>query len=152
MRIQQERRTNPYPWTWEVPLLVFFMVVLVHVLALQPARVIANFLAGAGWQLPAQENLFTSVPGLLGGDAGTGLDGPGPFASSSALWTWVGLTQLVLLIVVVFALVWAARRWGPGRVQGMATAAEAEQLLGVSRLRRNAGVIRPDLYGKKGQS
>jgi uncharacterized integral membrane protein len=70
MRIQQERRTNPYPWTWEVPLLGLFMVVLVHVLALQPARAIANFLAGAGWQMPAQENLFTSVPGLLGGDAG----------------------------------------------------------------------------------
>jgi len=152
MRIQQERRTNPYPWTWEVPILVFLMVVLVHVIALQPARAIANLLTGAGWQLPAQENLFTSAPGLLGGDAGAGLDGPGPYASSSALWTWVALTQLALLVAVVFTVVWAVKRWGRGRVQGMATAAEAEQLLGVSRLRRNAAVVRPDLYGHKGQS
>ncbi|MBD8605380.1 hypothetical protein IFT73_00820 [Aeromicrobium sp. CFBP 8757] len=152
MRIQQERRTNPYPWTWEVPLLGFFIVVLVHVLALQPARAIANLLAGAGWQMPSRENLFSSVPGLLGGDAGAGLAGSGPYASSSALWTWVALAQLILLVVVIFTLVWAARRWGPGRVQGMATAAEAEQLLGVSRLRRNAAVVRPDLYGKRGQS
>jgi len=152
MRIQQERRTNPYPWTWEVPLVVFFMVVLVHVIALQPARAIANFLAGAGWQMPARGNLVTSVPGLLGGDASSGLNGSGPYASPSALWTWVGLTQLAVLAAVVFMVVWAARKWGPGRVQGMASAAEAEQLLGVSRLRRNAAVVRPDLYGQKGQS
>lgn len=151
MRIQQERRANPYPWTWEVPLLVSVMVILIHMLALQPARAIANFLAGAGWQVPARENLFTSAPRLLEGDAGAGLDGSGPYASSSALWTWVGLTQLALLVAVVFTLLWATRRWGPGRVQGMATAAEAEQLLGVSRLRRNAAIIRPDLYGTKGQ-
>jgi hypothetical protein len=64
----------------------------------------------------------------------------------------VGLTELTVLVAVVVTVVWAARRWGPGRVQGMATAAEAEQLLGVSRLRRNAAVVRPDLYGQKGQS
>ena len=33
-------------------------------------------------------------------------------------------------------------------VNGMATAAEAEKLLGVTRLRKVAGILRPDLYGK----
>ena len=43
---------------------------------------------------------------------------------------------------------WAYQRWGPGRMRGMATAAEAEKLLGVTRLRKVAGILRPDLYGK----
>jgi hypothetical protein len=30
----------------------------------------------------------------------------------------------------------------------MATAAEAEKILGVTRLRKVAGIVRPDLYGK----
>jgi len=41
---------------------------------------------------------------------------------------------------------WAARRWGPGRMKGMASPGEAEQVLGLTRLRRNAPLIRPDLY------
>ena len=43
---------------------------------------------------------------------------------------------------------WAYQRWGPGRMRGMATAAEAEKLLGVTRLRKVGGIVRPDLYGK----
>jgi hypothetical protein len=33
-------------------------------------------------------------------------------------------------------------------MRGMATAAEAEKILGVTRLRKVAGIVRPDLYGK----
>ncbi len=33
-------------------------------------------------------------------------------------------------------------------MRGMATAAEAEKLLGATRLRKVAGLIRPDLYSK----
>ena len=33
-------------------------------------------------------------------------------------------------------------------MRGMATAAEAEKLLGVTRLRKVADIVRPDLYGK----
>ena len=54
--------------------------------------------------------------------------------------------QLVLLLAAtIAATVWGLRRWGPGRMHGMASAAEAEQLLGISRLRRVAPIIRPDL-------
>ena len=55
------------------------------------------------------------------------------------------------LLLVVAAVGWAVKfgldRWGPARLRGMATAAEAEVLLGRTRLRRHAKVIRPDLYG-----
>jgi len=40
----------------------------------------------------------------------------------------------------------ALDRWGPGRTHGMASKAEAEQLLGRTRLRRAAEVVRPDLH------
>jgi hypothetical protein len=33
-------------------------------------------------------------------------------------------------------------------MNGMATSAEAERLLGVTRLRKNRAIIRPDLYRK----
>jgi len=151
MNIQQERRTNPYPWTWEIPTAVALMVVLVMTLALHAARAIANVLAGAGWRFPAREELFTSLPGLLGGDAGAGLVGPsGRYVSSGALWVWIVLTEVVVLVIVALVVRWGLAQWGPGRVQGMATAAESEQLLGISRLRRNAAIIRPDLHSKKG--
>ena len=53
---------------------------------------------------------------------------------------------------MVVALGWLAifvlQRWGPGRMRGMATSAEAERMLGVTRLRKVAGIVRPDLHGK----
>lgn len=151
MNLQQDRRANPYPWTWEIPTAVALMVVLVMTLAVHAARAIANAVAGAGWQLTVREELFTSLPGLLGGDAGAGLFGPSSrYASAGALWVWIVLTEVVVLVVVVLVLRWGLAQWGPGRVQGMATATESEQLLGISRLRRNAAIIRPDLHSKKG--
>ena len=57
---------------------------------------------------------------------------------------------------VVNEIVWAAiagtRQWGPARVRGMATRAEADTLLGVGRLRKVAPVVRPDLHGKAPRS
>ncbi len=39
-------------------------------------------------------------------------------------------------------------RWGPHRIHGMASKAEAQHLLGRRRLHRVRAIIRPDLYGK----
>lgn len=149
--MQQARRTNPYPWTWEIPALIVGAVLLLMGIALHLARAIANLFAGAGWQLTPRPALFSSVPGLIGGDAGAGLiDAQIGYASSGALWFWIAATELVVLVIVVLVLRWGLAQWGPGRIQGMASPREAEQLLGRSRLRRNAPVIRPDLYAKKG--
>jgi len=63
------------------------------------------------------------------------------------MWVCVGTVELGLLIGCAVALEKGLDRWGPGRLQGMATRAEAELLLGRTRLRKHAKVIRPDLYG-----
>ena len=64
------------------------------------------------------------------------------------MWTGLALTEIALLTATIWVGVYAYQRWGPGRMRGMATSAEAEKLLGVTRLRKVAGIVRPDLYGK----
>ena len=46
---QQARRRDPYPWTWELPLSVVLLVLLVAGLAAHLGRAVANRAAGAGW-------------------------------------------------------------------------------------------------------
>lgn len=146
--MQQSRRTTPYPYTWEIPLSATLTVALVLVVAAQAARSIALALAGAGWVWTSQAQLFTSLPGILAGDSRAGL-GAGPAASPALLLTCLVLVELLVLAVLVWAVVAGMRRWGPARVRGLATRAEAEALLGITRLRSVAAVVRPDLHGKE---
>ncbi|MCA0253592.1 MAG: conjugal transfer protein [Actinobacteria bacterium] len=148
--MQTERRTNPYPWTWEPAAAIAVGVALAAVIGVQVGRAAANWTAGAGWLWP--RNPMVGLTGILGGDAAAGLDIAGPGADPGVLYAWIGGTELIFLTVLAAAGLWAARRWGPGRLKGMATAAEAEQTLGVSRLRRVRKVVRPDLYGSTGHA
>ena len=66
--------------------------------------------------------------------------------SSSALMGWIVVVQLVTITLGIAATGWLLRRWGPHRMKGMASPAEAERLLGLRRLRKVATVVRPDLY------
>ena len=61
------------------------------------------------------------------------------------------LVEVAAIVLTGWAVVAGMRQWGPARVSGMATRAEAETLLGVARLRRVAPVIRPDLNDKRGR-
>lgn len=158
--MQRERRRNPYPWTWEIPVAVALATLFVIVIGIQLGRSVANLLAGAGWTWPdANAGAFpspigtafwTSLPGVLGGHADAGLPSPTPdgLAGRGLVWVSLALTEVALLTATVWLGAWAYQRWGPGRMRGMATAAEAEKLLGVTRLRKVAGIVRPDLYGK----
>jgi hypothetical protein len=147
---QQVRRRDPYRWTWELPVGLLVAFVLVAPLAAHLGRAVANRLAGARWVFPPRVDLFTSLPGLLAGDAAAGLhEHGGPLAGSTALLAWLAVTELLLLAAVLAGLKVGLDRWGPGRMRGMASRQEAEQLLGRSRLRRNAPIIRPDLYRKR---
>jgi hypothetical protein len=148
--MQRSRRNDPYPFTWEIPAAIIASVLLVLALGIHVGRAAANLLAGAGWGWPAQAELFRSLPGILRGDGGAGL--PGSLhggAGQSALWTSIGACELLLLILLGWALKIGLDRWGPQRVQGMATRAQAEQMLGRTRLRKASAVVRPDLYGKE---
>jgi len=145
--MQRSRRTNPYPFTWEIPVFLFTAVLFLLLMGLQTGRSIANLIAGSGWVFVERPQLITSLGGVLTGEADAGLEGLISPATSSLLWTCIAVVELLVLIGCVVGLKWGLARWGPGRLHGMATRTEAETLLGQTRLRKHAKVIRPDLYG-----
>ncbi len=146
---QRERRTDPYPLTWEIPLTIFAASLLALVLGVHLGRGLANLAAGAVWAWPAPTLLFPSAIGVLHGDAGAGLDHVAPLASPDALLMWVCAVELVVMAACV-ALTWVCvNRWGPNRTLGVASADEARRLLGRQRLYAARKVIRPDLYVRK---
>jgi hypothetical protein len=137
---QRSRRHDPYPWTCEVPMGVILVILLVLVCGVHLGRAIADVLGGAGWSFPRLVDLFSSLPGILRG---------GHFPSPMTFWVCVLTTELLLIAVCVFVLKQVLDYWGPARMKGMASSVEAERLLGITRLRKNRAVIRPDLYGKR---
>jgi hypothetical protein len=145
--LQTDRRRDPYPFTWEIPVGILTGWLLLASLGVHAARAIANWTAGAGWTWPEGKNLFTSLPKVLAGDPTAGLTLQHPAAGTAALYGWIVTLQLLLLAATIAATVWGLRRWGTGRMHGMASAQEAERILGISRLRRVAPIIRPDLTG-----
>jgi hypothetical protein len=146
---QRSRRHDPYPWTWEIPLVTVLAILVLISFGAHLGRAIANLVAGSDWRFPNRVDLFSSLPGVLSGDAAAGLiDLDGPVASSSSLLTCVAATELILLTVTLLLLKLGLDRWGPGRMRGVASAGEAERLLGLTRLRRNRRTVRPDLYRK----
>jgi hypothetical protein len=70
---QQSRRHDPYPWTWEIPVGIALVILLVLVCGVHLGRGIANVLTGAGWAFPGRVDLFRSLPDVLRGDAGRAL-------------------------------------------------------------------------------
>jgi hypothetical protein len=146
---QRSRRHDPYPWTWEIPLVTVLAGLVLITFGAHLGRAIANVVAGCDWRFPNRVDLFSSLPGVLSGDAAAGLiDLDGPVASPSIVLWCVAATELILLAVTVLLLKWCLDRWGPGHMRGVATAGEAERLLGVTRLKRSRRIVRPDLYGK----
>lgn len=158
--MQRERRRDPFPWTWEPWALVGIAVLLAMVVGIQVGRGLANLVAGAGWTWPATDAgsgfssplgtaFWSSLPAVVTGDAGAGLAAPVPdVAGAGLLWTSIAVTELAVLAAVGWAIAYGYQRWGPGRMRGMASPAEAEKTLGVTRLRKVAPIVRPDLYGK----
>ena len=145
--MQRSRRTTPYPFTWEIPVGIVLAVLLALVLGLQAGRSLANLVAGNGWVFVDRMALFTTLGSLLSGQADAGLPAVAHPAPAELLWTCIGIVELLVVVVIGWAVKSGLDRWGPARLRGMATAAEAELLLGRTRLHRHAKVIRPDLYG-----
>ena len=135
--MQHERRTNPLPFMWELPVAALVAVVMVLVAGVQLGRSAAGWASGHGWHLPGPDRW---IPTLLGGDTTSAT----PAAPDTVLAWTIGIEAA--LIVGMIGLAWVAtRRWGPRRLRGMASPGEVEQILGRTRLRKVAGVIRPDL-------
>jgi hypothetical protein len=84
---QQSRRHDPYPWTWEIPLGIVLVILMVLVCGAHLGRGIANVLAEAGWAFPRRVELFRSLPAVLAGDGAAGLDGLNGSVSSPCAGT-----------------------------------------------------------------
>lgn len=145
--MQRSRRATPYPFTWEIPVGIVLAVLLALVLGVQAGRSLANLVAGNGWVFVDRMALFTTLGPLLSGQADAGLPTVARPALAALLWSCIGLVELLVVAAIGWAVKFGLDRWGPARLRGMATAAEAEALLGRTRLRRHAKLIRPDLYG-----
>jgi hypothetical protein len=100
---QQSRRHDPYPWTWEFPVGIALVILLVLACGVHLGRATANVLRGAGWRFPPLVDLFSSLPAVLRGDAGAGLTGfSGQSPSRTILWVCVVAIELMLLAALWF--------------------------------------------------
>lgn len=147
--MQHDRRTNPYPFTWEIPAAVALVALIVLVLAVHGGAAAANLLTGNGPHWPARSQWFASLAGILHGDSTTGLGLTRP-APAPLLWACITAAELAAITALTFGGLLLRRYAGPGRIKGMASRAEAANLLGPRRLHRVAPVVRPDLYGRRG--
>jgi hypothetical protein len=108
LTMQHARRANPYPWTWEIPAATLTAVLTGLLLGLHLARGLANLAVGGGWQLTPRAQLFTAVPGLLGGDARAGLPaGAAVTATGGQLMVSIVGTEVVLVVGAVAGWRWA---------------------------------------------
>lgn len=145
--LQTNRLRDPYPLTWEIPVGVTATTLLLAVLGVQVGRSIAHWTAGGGWVWPRGRTLFTSLAAILNGHAAAGLDrAPVPSADAATVMGWIVAVEAVLATVAVTVALLLVRRWGPGRMRGMATPQQARSTLGPGRLRRVRTIVRPDLY------
>lgn len=148
--LQTDRLRNPYPLTWEIPVGAATMTLVLAALGVQAGRSIAHWTAGGGWAWPRGRALITSIGSILTGHPNAGLDpAPSPAASAGVVIGWILTVQVVLAMAAITAALLILRRWGPGRMRGMATPAQAKATLGPVRLRRVQSIIRPDLYPRR---
>ena len=144
--LQSDRRRDPYPFTWEIPIGVATIALLALALGVQLGRSIAQWRAGAGWSWPQGRAMLSSIPAILGGNPAAGLNLGSTSATSAATIGWIITVELILAVMLTTTAILGVRRWAPGRMRGMASPAEAEAALGLSRLRKHQSIIRPDLY------
>lgn len=147
--VGRARRREPYPYTWEIPAAALMGLILVVALGTQLGRAVACWLSGDGLVFPDRSALVTSLPALLMGHADAGLPAGSAERVGVGLLRWsVAFVDAVVLVAAGWVAWWAMQRWGPWRLQGMASREEAQRLLGPTRLRKAAPVVRPDLRSK----
>lgn len=145
MRVQN-RRTDVFPTTWEIPVGIGLIWLLGSFLALPAGQGLAFALSGDGFVWPGPE-LGQSLLGLLTGDAGRGLPprlqaGVPP---TVLVYAAAVVVELGLASAAVFGLSWWWRTVGPLAQFGMAARQEVAAVLGRQQLMRRRETIRPDL-------
>lgn len=147
-QLQRPRRIYPHNPSWEVPVIAVMVWLVAALVTTHLARTLANLTVGVGWVWTNGGELITSFGPILAGNAGAGLDANVAAAPAIWLWLWLAVTHIALAAVTIKVSLRAWNKIGGGRVLGMATAEEAESLLGERRLYKVRFIIRPDLYSK----
>ncbi|MHA6526070.1 hypothetical protein [Tessaracoccus sp. G1721] len=133
-----------YAWTWEPAAGALTTIALLGLGAVQAGRSLTLAAAGDGWHWPPSAALVTSSWGILTGNLHAGLTTHG---TANAWMAWA-IAAALFAAGLTAAIVLALRVTAGRRFKGMATTGQAEQLLGLGRLRVNRAVVRPDLYRK----
>jgi hypothetical protein len=139
------READPYPWSWELPAVCFAVVLCVALSALHAGRSVAFAVGGRGWVWPASDQLLTSVPHLLAGQTTSGLGAAVAPVAPPLVAVGIAVTELIAFGGLGLLSWQLLVRFGPNALRGVASSAEANRLLGRSRLSRVRKVVRPDL-------
>ncbi|MBI4944222.1 MAG: conjugal transfer protein, partial [Actinobacteria bacterium] len=136
------RRRDPQSLAhgWEVPLLVLIVAVAGFGAAALAGQGIAAAVAGGGWVWPSGEGAAArGVGGLLTGVPGLGLT-PGGASRLPAAWVVyvsVAVAEVAMLALAAGAVLFGRRWWLPNDPRrGLASRAQAAEVLGAGRLRR----------------
>ena len=149
-----QRRRDPQPISqgWEIAAVVLGGALLGLGFAALAGLGLASALCGGGWVWPHGMTTIGQVLGrILQGQPGRGLPAAQRrlVASPGPVYACVAVTELLLVAAAVAVGVVIARYRRPGdALGGMAARGEAEQALGLSRLRAAKAIIRPDLYSR----
>lgn len=137
-----------YAWTWEPAAAIALLAIVSAWLSVQAGRSVALFVTGQGWWWPNDQAAFSSTWGIIVGDVYAGLPING---GSGPILAWI--LALVILAGFGYAIGYITIRIiGSQKDKGFASRAHAEELLGITRLRKNRRIIRPDLYTNKVRS
>jgi hypothetical protein len=142
----QNRRTDVFPTTWELPVGIGLIWLLGSFLALPAGQGLAFALRGDGFVWPGPE-LGQSLLGLLTGDPDRGLSPRLQAAAPPAVLVYAAavVVEFALASAAVTALSWWWRTVGPLAQFGMAKRREVAAVLGRRQLMRRRKTIRPDL-------
>lgn len=148
----QRTRSDALPLTWEVPVAVAGVWLMLMVLALPAGQGLACAVIGHGFIWP-QGGLAESVRGLFAGIPGRGLTSreASEIPASALVYAAVVVLELMLTAVAVWGLRWWWRSIGPGAQTGIAGKHEVQRVLGAGSLSSRRAVIRPDLFHARGQ-
>ncbi|HEX8093489.1 conjugal transfer protein [Jatrophihabitans sp.] len=153
MTAPQQRRRDPQPigQGWEAAVAVLGSALLVLGLTALCGLGGASAIFGRGWVWPSgTEAMGHVIGGLLTGHPGQGFGNHQAtlVAGPVAVYLCVAVCELAAIAAFIAGAVLVTRYRRPGDARGgMATRGEAEQALGISRLRAAREIIRPDLYG-----
>ena len=145
----QHLRTDPLPLSWEVPTTIALCWVISSLAALPFGQGVSALTVHGSFLWP-NHDLVASIGGLLTGDPGAGIRR----GLARGLPSRVLVYTAVVFVEAVNATLWSAaaylwwRHGGPGTQWGMATRAEARQVLGTGNLRSRRALLRPDLFGR----